>query len=533
MPPKTRYARSGDLSIAYQVVGDGPVDLVHAPGSITHLEHLWEYPSHARYLQRLAAFSRLIVFDKRGTGLSDRTAGIAPLEERMDDLRAVMDAVGSERAVLFGVSESAPMAMLFAATYPERTAALVLYAAYAAEARAPDYPWPPTAADVAADLDDHARTIHEDWGNVDFLVDVAPSVADDPTFRAWFGTLLRLGASPGAAIALDRMNAEIDIRRVLPAIRVPTLVLHRLDTRCYRPEEGRYVAARIPGARLVELPGSDYFPFLGEADALVDEIEAFVTGTRPAEVGHYVLATVLTLEIADPVRQAAAVGDRRWGDLQSQFLTLAGHELGRFRGRTLDLSGDRVVATFDGPARAIHCAGAIRDAARDLGLATRAGLHTGECEVRDERVVGVAVHLAAWVASQAASGEILVSGTVKDLVAGANLRFTDRGTRTLAGGSGEWRLFAVASNGPENSRTSVQTTAQPRPAHSLNALTRREREALPLVAQGLSNLQIADALSIGERTVESHVASILAKWGLASRTWLAAAVTAEDAPPRH
>ena len=286
----------------------------------------------------------------------------------MDDVRAVMDAAGSARAVLFGVSESAPLACLFAATYPERIAALVLYAAYAAEVRQPDYPWPPPAAERGERLDEMARTIHEDWGNPDRLADVAPSVADDPAFRAWFGTFLRLGASPGAVVALERMNAEIDVRHVLPAIRVPTLVLHRLDTRVYQVEEGRYVAARIPGARLVELPGRDYFPFVGDTDALVDEIEAFVTGTRPVATPDHVLATVLVCEVAGTAGQAVALGDRRWADLQERFQALAARELGRFRGRTLELTGDRVVATFDGPARAIRCAEAIADAARDLGL---------------------------------------------------------------------------------------------------------------------------------------------------------------------
>ena len=533
MAPRTRYAKSGDLSIAYQVVGDGPVDLVQGPGSVSHLEYAWEEPGLARYLRRLAAFSRLISFDKRGTGLSDRAAGIAPLEERMDDVRAVMDAAGSERAVLFGVSESAPLACLFAATYPERTAALVLYAAYAAEVRQPDYPWPPSAEEVAAHLEASARTIHEDWGGVDWLADAAPSVADDPAFRAWFGTFLRLGASPGAAIALERMNAAIDVRHVLPTIGVPTLVLHRLDTRSYRVEEGRYVAARIPGARLVELPGSDYLPFVGDTDALVDEIEAFVTGVRPAGAPDHVLATVLAIEIAGAAGRAVALGDRRWADAQDRFQALAARELGRFRGRALELTGDRVVATFDGPARAIRCAAAIGDAARGLGLATRSGLHTGECEVRGERVSGVAVPLAAWVASQAALDEILVSGTVKDLVAGAGLRFADRGPRKLAGASGEWRLFAVRPDATEDTERNADATAQPWPALPLADLTRREREVLPLVVQGLSNLQIANELSIGERTVESHVANILAKRGVATRMQLAAAAAAGDAPPRH
>src|SRR5215203_469099 len=306
MAPRTRYARNGDVSIAYQVVGDGPIDLVHAPGSFSHLEYAWEEPGYARYLRRLASFSRLILFAKRGTGLSDRAAGIASMEERMDDVRAEMDAAGSERAVLFGVSESAPLMCLFAATYPERTAALILCGAYASEVQAPDYPWGPSAEEYATTLDEAARTIHDTWGaegigddwSVDgLLASMAPSVAGDPAFRTWFGTLLRLGASPGAAIDLARMDGAIDVRHVLPAIRVPTLVLHRVGHES-TVGRSRYVAARIPGARLVELPGIDYYQFVGDVDAIVDEVEAFVTGTRPAGVPDHVLATVLAIEIA-------------------------------------------------------------------------------------------------------------------------------------------------------------------------------------------------------------------------------------------
>ena len=534
MAPRTKYARSGDLSIAFQVVGDGPIDLVHAPGSVSHLEYAWEEPGHARYLRRLASFSRLILFDKRGTGLSDRSAGIASMEARMDDVRAVMDAAGSERAVLFGVSESAPLACLFAATYPERTAALILYGAYAAEVRQPDYPWPPTAEERAAQLDEMAATIHETWGDAgDWLADAVPSVADDPAFRTWFSTFLRLGASPGAVVTLERMDALIDVRHVLPTIRVPTLVLHRVDTRNYNVEHGRYVAAHIPGARLVELPGADYFPFVGDTDALVDEIETFLTGTRPAGVPDHVLATILVSEVAATAGQVVVLGDQRWGDRQERFQALAGRELDRFRGRVRELTGDRVVATFDGPARAIRCAEALAGAARDLDLPIRSGLHTGECEVRDDHVSGIAVPLAAWIATQAAADEILVSSTVKDLVAGADLHFTDRGSRSLVGMPGVWHLFAVLPQ-PEQD-------ADPRPRRTNRAdqigltaldttLTRREREVLPLVAQGLSNRQIADELSIGERTVEGHVANILAKWGLATRTQLAVAATAVDHP---
>ena len=320
----------------------------------------------------------------------------------------------------------------------------------------------------------------------------------------------------------------IDVRHVLPTIRVPTLVLHRLDCQVYNADEGRYVAAHIPGARLVELPGNDYLQFVGDVDAFVDEIEAFVTGTRPASVPDYVLATVLAIDVAGTAGQAVALGDRRWTDLHDRFQVLARRDLDHFRGRPLELTGDRVVATFDGPARAIRCAEAITGAARDLGLPTQAGLHTGECELRDERVSGVAVPLAAWVASQAAPDEILVSSTVKDLVAGAGLHFADRGSRTLTGVPGEWRLFAVLPDATESSEPTVATP--PPSVLPLDTLTRRERDVLPLVARGLSNRQIADALSIGERTAESHVASILAKLGLTSRSQLAAATSTHTTP---
>jgi pimeloyl-ACP methyl ester carboxylesterase/DNA-binding CsgD family transcriptional regulator/class 3 adenylate cyclase len=531
MVSQTKYARSGDVSIAYQVVGAGPIDLVYASPYISHLEYSWEDPDSARFLRRLASFSRLIFFDKRGIGLSDRAVGIASMEERMDDTRAVMDAAGSERAVLFGASETAPLACLFAATYPERTVALVLYAAYASEARKPDYPWPPTAEELATELDERARTIHETWGNGDGADVVAPSRANDPTFRTWLGTSQRLGASPGAVIALDRMNAAIDVRHVLPGIRVPTLVIHRLDTSCYQPEEGRYVAARIPGSRLVELPGSDYFFFVGDSDSVVDEIEAFVTGVRPVHVPDHVVATVLSLEIADSTARAISLGDRRWADAQVQFIAMSRRELDRFRGRPIDLTSDRLTATFDGPARAIRCAVEIGDAARGLGLAIRAGLHTGECELREEQVRGVAVSIAAWVANQAAANEILVSSTVMDLVAGAGLHFFDRGARTFASELGPWRLFAVSPAASEDVERRADPIAPAQPVLPHAQLTRREREVLPFVAQGLSNLQIAEELSIGERTVESHVASILAKWGLNTRTQIAAMARTGGTPP--
>ena len=309
-------------------------------------------------------------------------------------------------------------------------------------------------------------------------------------------------------------------------------MLHRLDAD-YNVEHGRFVAAHIPGARLVELPGVDYFSFVGDSDALIDEIQDFVTGTRPLAVPDHVLATVLVSEVAATAGRVVAFGDRRWGDLQERFQALAGREIGCFRGQLRELTGDRVVATFDGPARAIRCAEAIGNATRDLDLPIRSGVHTGECEVRDDHVSGVAVPLATWIATQAATGEILVSSTVKDLVAGAGLRFADRGTRSLDGMPDDWRLYAVLPDALKGTEPSGDSTVRSRSALPLTELTRREREVLPLVAQGLSNLEIADTLSIGERTVESHVASILAKWGLATRTQIAAAATAGDAPSRR
>jgi pimeloyl-ACP methyl ester carboxylesterase/DNA-binding CsgD family transcriptional regulator/class 3 adenylate cyclase len=526
MAPRTRYARSGELSIAYQVVGDGSIDLVHAPGYISHLEYAWEEPGFARYLNRLAAFSRLILFDKRGTGLSDRVSGVAPLAERMDDVRAVMDAAGSRRAVIYGFSESTPLAVLFAATYPERVTALVLFDANATETQAPDYPWAPTAPQLAAALVARSQTIHETWASGNDLAFLAPSRMHDPAFRAWFTTFQRLSASPGAVIALDRMNALIDVRHVLPTIRVPTLVLHRMGTGDDVVEPGRYVARHIPGAMLVELIGIDYLPYVGDSDALVDEIEAFVTGVRPIAVPDSVLATVLVVEIADSARHATALGDRHWSDLEDRFGHQVDRVIDRFHGQIQEQGSNRTIATFDGPMRAIRCATAIHTASRELGLTLRSGLHTGECERRGNQLRGVAVSLAVEVAGRAAADEILVSSTVRDLVAGAGLRFADRGALLVSGEVGPWRLFLLLPDrlddpAPRDERLLGPTKPSPR-------LTRREQDVLPLVVRGLSNQQIADALSIGERTVESHVSNILAKWGLANRAQLVAALSDED-----
>ncbi|MEE8347769.1 MAG: adenylate/guanylate cyclase domain-containing protein, partial [Dehalococcoidia bacterium] len=372
MQPETRYAKSGDVNIAYQVVGDGPLDLVWAPGWLSHLECDWEEPSLARFLHRLASFSRLIMLDKRGTGLSDRAVGIPTLEERMDDVRAVMDAVGSERAALMGFSEGGPMCTLFAATYPERTSALVLYGSFSRVTEVQ-----PSPEQLQPFLDAMERT----WGQEDRFTQFAPSRADDPHFKQWWARRQRLAGSPGAAVALARMNLEIDISHILPAIRVPTLVLHRTGDRVVAVERGRIIAEKIPGAKYVELPGIDHMPWVGDADTILDEVQEFLTGVRPGPEPDRVLATVLFTDIVGSTQRAAELGDRRWHDLLDSYYSLARRELDRFRGREIKTTGDGFLATFDGPARGIRCACAVSDEAARLGLPIRAGLHTGECEM--------------------------------------------------------------------------------------------------------------------------------------------------------
>ncbi len=438
--PKTQYAKSGDVHIAYQVSGSGPLDLVWVPGFVSHLECQWEHPWSVRFLERLSSFSRLIRFDKRGTGLSDRVGGIPTLEQRMDDVRAVMDAVGSQRAALFGISEGGPMSLLFAATYPQRTSALVLYGSYARRSWAPDHPSGWTEEEWRVVLD----TIEKGWGDVVGLDLWAPSGVGDESYKQWWATYRRLAASPGAALAVMQMNKEIDVRHLLPSVRVPTLILHRTGDRVTRIEQARYLAEHVPGARLVEFPGIDHAPWVGDSDAILDEIEEFLTGVRHHAEADRVLATVLFTDIVGSTERAAALGDRGWRALLDSYYAAVRRELARFRGREIDTAGDGVFATFDGPARAIRCAGAINAAVRPLGIEVRAGLHTGECEVMGEKVGGIAVHIGARVASQASSGEVLVSNTVKDLVAGSGLRFEDRGVHALKGVPGEWRLFAVA-----------------------------------------------------------------------------------------
>ncbi len=443
--PSTRYAQSGEISIAYQVTGDGPFDLVMTPGFVSHLECSWEEPLFARQLLRLASFCRLIRFDKRGTGLSDRAAGIPSLEQRMDDIRAVMDGAGSRRAAILGISEGGPMSALFAATYPERTEALILYGTYARTAWAPDYPWGARYDNTDARDEETRRT----WGSPEAVRRMvggwlAPSMAEDARYCDWMGRFIRLGASPGAAVALQRMNRLIDVRDVLPSIHVPTLVLRRTEDKVGSIEASRYLAEQIPGARYVELRGSDHMHFVGDADDFVDEIQEFLTGERPAPDYDRILATVLFTDIVDSTRRAAEVGDRRWRELLDGHNASAQRAIARFRGRAIKNTGDGFLATFDGPARAIRCAFALRDEVRQLGLEIRAGLHTGEIELIGDDIGGIAVHTAARVAAKAAASEVWTSRTVRDLVAGSGLEFSERGAFELKGIPGTWPLFTVA-----------------------------------------------------------------------------------------
>jgi pimeloyl-ACP methyl ester carboxylesterase len=436
--PETRYAKSGDVNIAYQVVGDGPFDLVYVPGWISNIELMWDEPNHARLLRRLTSFSRLILFDKRGTGLSDPVPldRLPTLEQRMDDLRIVMEAAGSKQAAIFGSSEGGLMSVLFAATYPERTRALVAAAIYAKRLWSPDYPWAPTPESRAAEIE----SIEQSWGGEMDISTLAPS-ADD-AFKQRALAYFRRSASPGAAVALLRMNSEIDVRDVLPTIRVPTLVLHRTDDLDVKVEEARWISSQIPGAKYVELPGDEHLIWAGDVDQVADEVEEFLTGTRPVHGADRVLATVLFTDIVRSTERAAELGDRRWRDVLDDHNTIVRRELERFRGREVDTAGDGFFATFDGPARAIRCACSIRDAVRTVGLEVRAGLHTGECERAGDYVRGIAVHTGARVAGQARSGEVLVSGTVKDLVAGSGITFEDRGEHELKG-VGASRLYSV------------------------------------------------------------------------------------------
>jgi len=438
--PETKYIKVGDVHIAYQVVGDGPVDVVFVPGFVSHLEYEWEHPRAARFFHRLASFSRLIRFDKRGTGLSDRVA-IPTLEERMDDVRAILDATGSTRAALIGVSEGGPMSLLYAATYPERTSALVLYGSYARRGWAPDHPFGIAPEKMQRLLD----TFEKDWGRSVAMDVWSPSLIGDEAYKQWRATYLRLSASPGAAISVMRMNMEIDVRHILSAIRVPTLILHRIGDRLTPVEQGRYLAKNIQGAKLVELPGEDHTPYAGDTDALLDEIEEFLTGVRHGPEPDRILATILFTDIVGSTKRAAELGDRAWRELLEEHHLVVRRQLARFRGQEIDTAGDGFLASFDGPGRAIHCALNICREVRSLGIEVRAGLHTGECQMMSGKLGGIAVHIGSRIADLAGPGEVLVSNTVKDLVVGSGIAFDERGVHALSGVPGEWQLFAIAS----------------------------------------------------------------------------------------
>jgi pimeloyl-ACP methyl ester carboxylesterase len=442
--PRTAYAKSGDVHIAYQVVGDGPLDLVWIPSMAHHVELSWENPVVARFLRPLAELGRLIVFDKRGTGMSDRVSG-ETLETRMDDIRAVMDSAGSDRAVICGLGDGGPLAMLFAATYPERTAGLVLINTTPRFVRSADFPWLSSRGEVEQRLDEMLRRWVDPALHDENLLRGSPDMKEDD--RRAFGRILRLSLSPGAMRDYMRMTVDVDVCPVLPSIRVPTLILHRAELTPIDVRGARYIAERIPGARLVEVPGRNFAPAVGDWKALLVEIRRFLdeieSGEWKAAEPDRVLSTVLFTDIVGSTMRAAELGDSAWRTLLTSHHELVRRELVRYRGKELDTAGDGFFASFDGPARAIRCGCAVVEAVRELGIEIRAGLHTGECEQVDGKVGGIAVHIGARVAAQAAPGEVLVSSTVKDLVAGSGITFDDRGAVELKGIPGEWRLFAV------------------------------------------------------------------------------------------
>jgi pimeloyl-ACP methyl ester carboxylesterase len=440
--PETKYAKSGDYHIAYQAIGTGPLDLVFMHGWISHIEHMWEEPRVARFLDRLASFSRLILLDKRGTGLSDPVPldRLPTLEERMDDVRAVLDTVGSQRAAFLGTSEAGALSLLFAATYPSRTTALVLLNSYARLAYAPDYPQGIPAEQAQGLL----QAIEEGWGKGVAFEALVASQADNTSMKSWWARYQRLAASPGAAVRLLQSAFETDARSVLPTITVPVLVLHRTGDPFTGPEHGRYLAERIPGAKFVELSGVDHLFFAEDMDLLLSEIQEFLTGVPEAREPERVLATVMFVDIVGSTEHATRLGDRQWRDVLDRYYAIARRQLVRFRGREIGTAGDGLFATFDGPARAIRCARTIADEVSVLEIAVRVGIHSGECEVIGDNLSGIAVHTGARIAGQAGPSEVLVSSTVRDLVAGSGIRFEDRGRHPLKGVPGEWSLFAVA-----------------------------------------------------------------------------------------
>ena len=459
MQSKTRYARSGELNIAYQVVGDGPIDLVFTFGWASHLDFQWTDPTLTRFLRRLAQFARVIVFDKRGVGLSDPIGRASTLEERMDDIRAVMDAVRSERAALLGYSEGGAMAALYAAAHPDRTIALVMYETWVCGLLDPEQN---PGGERWLEVDRRVRAAIDCWGDGASLDLIAPSLAASALDRRMYGAFERASMSPGMALALWESLIQGDIRYVLPTVAVPTLIVHHTGS-TIPVENARYASRHIQGARLVELPGADHAPFTHDADRIADEVEEFLTGARRAHEPDRLLATVMFTDIVGSTDRAAELGDSRWRELLERHNALVRSELEHFQGREVKQTGDGFLATFDGPARAIRCACAVRDRLLELGIENRAGLHTGECELVSGDVRGMAVHIAARVMSSAGAGEILVSSTVKDLVVGSGITFHARGTRNLKGAPGRWALFAVTDDAPQDLRSPAAELAPVQP----------------------------------------------------------------------
>jgi pimeloyl-ACP methyl ester carboxylesterase/DNA-binding CsgD family transcriptional regulator len=512
-----RYTACGDASIAYQVIGQGDVDIVYVPCWLSHLERMWREPRFMRFMESLAGFGRLITFDKRGTGLSDPAPAVPgqTLEARMEDLLAVMDAAQSRRAILVGAGIGSRLSALFAATYPERVAGLALIAASARGTWAPDYPMARTVEEHEAQIELTERT----WGGPVWIDTYATSLANDASFCAWWAECLRSAAGPAAATAMIRLYRDSDIREVLPSVQAPTLVLHRRGDQVIDIAEGRYMAEHIPGARFVELDGVDHLLFVGDQEQLVAELGLFITGVRPEPRVERVLGTAAVITVSGAARLAARLGDERWAEVRTAFRAILRTAQARHRGRATMVSLDSISAIFDGPARAIGFAADVVEQTRRLGLRASAGVHTGDVDLTGNEVGGAATLLAARVASLAAPGEVLTSGTVVGLAAGAGLAFetlTGRDQSSLPEG---WQLYRLV---PERVG---QAPARGNPASAvlpMNVLTPREREVASLIAEGRSNREIGDALAISISTVERHVANMLLKLGFRSRAQVAA-----------
>src|SRR5579884_2379598 len=502
--PETRYAKSGDVHIAYQVLGTGPLDLVFVPGFVSNLDIHWEDSGFEHLMRRLASFSRLITFDKRGTGLSDGASDLPNLETRMDDMRVVMNAVGSERAALLGGSEGGPMSILFAATYPQRTRALILYGSYAHF-----HTWVMPPERLAAFI----ANAENSWGTGSSLAAFAPGMLDDKGFCEWWARYERNGASPAAAVALARMNAEIDVRGVLSAIRVPTLVIHRRDDVRIKFAGGRYLATHIAGAKFVEIPGTDHPIWIGDTDRIADEIEEFLTGIRPHADPARVLKTVVAAHMVESAREAEQLGAGRWLSVRHRFRQVVAAEVERYHGHEIASAAEVALACFDGPARAVRFAVELRDAADRLGIRLQCGVHAGELELHDGDITGLALLIASRIAANAQSGEILVSATVRDLVAGSGLRFGAGSIMELEEIPDCPRLFAAEPLAPSGLRAQAAEAVR-----ETNRLSPREREILRHLARGRTNPEIAAALTLSEHTVKRHVANILTKLDLPTRS---------------